>query len=337
MFSNLNLFRLNIRPFWSQRCHFESIASTIFALSTNIKNTGSAIAVIRVSGPQTLHVIDKVTNGRGHLYEKNPRKAILQKYYDPSTLEVIDNGILLWFPSPKSYTGDDMAELQVHGSMAVIARLLAVLGQFKGCRLAAKGEFTKRALTNGKLQLIQAEGIKDLVHAQTEAQRKRALSVMSGSLEAKFDSWRKQIVKLMAHLEAYIDFSEDELIDPNVVRNLNCDIAKLITEIDRYLKKSKKKSDLIKDGYRIAIVGEANVGKSSIINKLCEKDLSIVSPISGTTRDIVETWININGNSVCIADTAGIKNLSDESIDVIEREGIRKAIERQVSISSFQF
>lgn len=252
-----------------QQRYFESIASTIFALSTNIKSTGSAIGVIRVSGQNTLQVIDKITNGNSKVFVKNPRKAIVQRYYDPTTLEIVDYGLLLWFPKPKSYTGENMCELQVHGSHAVITKLLAILSRIDGCRPATKGEFTKRALSNGKLQLIQAEGIRDLVHAQTETQRRRALTVMSGSLDIKFTSWRRTIIQLIAHLEAYIDFSEDELISSEVIINLNRDILSLINEIDIYLKNSKQKSDLIKDGFRVAIIGEANVGKSSIINKLC--------------------------------------------------------------------
>lgn len=256
---NLNISKLN----------FESTASTIFALSTNIKNSGSPIAVIRVSGTETLNVIDLITNGKGHIYQDNPRKCFVHNYYDPKTNELIDKGMILWFPQPKSYTGEDVCEFHMHGSPAVISKMLSVLGELTGCRPAKPGEFTKRALLNGKVQMIEAEGINDLISAKTENQRRRALGGISGLLDSKFNEWRQTIIKLMAHIEAFIDFHEEELIDPNLIENIKKDIALIIEKINFHVKNTKFKSDLIKDGFYIAIIGQANVGKSSLINKLC--------------------------------------------------------------------
>nr|XP_046917246.1 tRNA modification GTPase MnmE-like [Dermatophagoides farinae] len=311
-----------------QKCSFESSASTIFALSTNIRNSGSAIAVIRVSGDETLNVIDSITNGKANHIRAKPRQACLNDYVDPNTNELIDKGMTLWFPRPKSYTGEDLCEFHIHGSMAVISKMLTVIGNIRGCRSAKEGEFTRRALMNGKLQLIQAEGIRDLINARTENQRRRALSGLSGMLHLKFNQWREQIIKLMAHMEAFIDFGEEEMIGDDVMKELNVNICNLKKEIDQHVANTKLKSDFIKDGLHVAIIGQANVGKSSLINKLTEKDVSIISPISGTTRDVVETWMDIDGNCVCIADTAGIKDADHSNVDPIERQGIQKAIQR---------
>lgn len=271
-----SIFTTLFKPFYLQSRFFESHSSTIYALSTNIKNSGSAIAIVRVAGSQTLNVIDRITNGRINLYQKKPRQAVLQNLYDFESGELIDKAIILWFPGPKSYTGDDMCEFHIHGSQAVISRLLNVLSKVKGCRPAQEGEFTKRALVNGKLQLIEAEGIRDLVTARTDSQRKRALSAVTGGLDDQFNRWRNIIIKQMAHLEAYIDFSEDELINEDVICELKNSLHHFQDTIETFVRQSKKKSDLIKDGIKIAIIGEANVGKSSLINNLCESATSVI-------------------------------------------------------------
>ncbi|KAI7697475.1 tRNA modification GTPase GTPBP3, partial [Sarcoptes scabiei] len=277
----------------------QSIASTIFALSTNIKSSGSAIAVIRVSGSETLNVIDLITNGNSSIHKRNPRKAFLHDYLDPKTNQLIDNGMILWFPKPKSYTGEDLAEFHVHGSHAVIRKMLSVLSEIRGLRPAVQGEFTKRALINGKLELVQAEGIRDLIDAQTDNQRRRALSGLY----------------------------DEELLDSDLENNIFEKIEIISGKICHYLHKTKLKSDLVKDGFQIAIIGSPNVGKSSLINRLGERNVSITSPISGTTRDIIEIWLDICGNKVCIADTAGIKEISSTD-DIIELQGIEKAIQK---------
>lgn len=241
--------------------------------------------------------------------------------------------MLLWFPAPNSYTGDDMAEFHLHGSPAVISKLLSELATFSGCRPATAGEFTKRALVNGKVDLLEAEGVRDLIGARTDAQRRRALSALSSAdsaLAEKFEAWRKAIIGAMAHLEAYIDFAEEELISEDVLAELKTTIAGLAGQIERHIARTRLRSELIRDGLRVAIIGEANVGKSSLINRLCDKELSITSPVSGTTRDVVECWIDFAGHAVCLADTAGIKDLggAEDVADSIEREGIKRAIER---------
>lgn len=312
------------------RRFYQSTTSTIYALSTNIKNSGSAIAVVRVSGPSSLSLVGELTKKDQDFFRRNERKALLQSLFDRQNSDLIDKAMVIYFAGPRSYTGEDMVEFHLHGSQAVITKLLTVLGQSGCCRSAKEGEFTKRALLNGKLGLIEAEGVRDLIEAKTETQRRRALSVVGDDrkLQTKLANWRTKLLTLLAHLEANIDFGEEELIDEEVMSKFKKDVTALANEIAKHVRHSKQKSDLIKDGFRVAIVGEANVGKSSLINRICEQEVSIISPISGTTRDVVQTWLDIGGYSVCIADTAGIKEPDVIGLDPIERQGILKAIER---------
>lgn len=242
--------------------------STIFALSTSIKDTGSALAVIRVSGICANLVIKNMVKAKPNRWFDKPRQAIVTQIINPKTNEFIDKGIVIWFPKPNSYTGEDLCELHVHGSMAVISAILKALGQVDKLRPAEPGEFTKRAFLNGKIDLIEAEGISDLISAKTESQRKRALNAIQGNISDIYDDWRQQMIRSIAHLEANIDFGEDELIDEQVIDNVKSNLTNLSNQIRNHLTNSAKKSHLIKEGIQICIIGEPNVGKSTFINLL---------------------------------------------------------------------
>ena len=289
---------------------------TIYALSTGPGIAG--IAVIRVSGKNTVDVIKKITGNKLPL----PRVATLTKFNKNGTKELIDEGVIIWFPAPNSYTGEDLAEFHVHGSRAVISALHKALSQIKNCRLAEPGEFTKRAFQNGKINLLKAESIADLVSSETEIQRKQALKIMSGKSSDKFNSWRGKLLKILSHIEAKIDFPDEDL--PN---NIIKEIRKISNDVMNEIRKTlndQKVGERIREGFKIAIVGPINVGKSSLLNYLSKKDVAIVSEIAGTTRDVIETHLNLDGYPVVLSDTAGIRNSKNE----IEKKGIKIALNR---------
>ncbi len=289
---------------------------TIYALSTGPGIAG--IAVIRVSGKNTVDVIKKITGNKLPL----PRVATLTKFNKNGTKELIDEGVIIWFPAPNSYTGEDLAEFHVHGSRAVISALHKALSQIKNCRLAEPGEFTKRAFQNGKINLLKAESIADLVSSETEIQRKQALKIMSGKSSDKFNSWREKLLKILSHIEAKIDFPDEDL--PN---NIIKEIRKISNDVMNEIRKTlndQKVGERIREGFKIAIVGPINVGKSSLLNYLSKKDVAIVSEIAGTTRDVIETHLNLDGYPVVLSDTAGIRNSKNE----IEKKGIKIALNR---------
>ena len=289
---------------------------TIYALSTGPGIAG--IAVIRVSGKNTVDVIKKITGNKLPL----PRVATLTKFNKNGTKELIDEGVIIWFPAPNSYTGEDLAEFHVHGSRAVISALHKALSQIKNCRLAEPGEFTKRAFQNGKINLLKAESIADLVSSETEIQRKQALKIMSGKSSDKFNTWREKLLKILSHIEAKIDFPDEDL--PN---NIIKEIRKISNDVMNEIRKTlndQKVGERIREGFKIAIVGPINVGKSSLLNYLSKKDVAIVSEIAGTTRDVIETHLNLDGYPVVLSDTAGIRNSKNE----IEKKGIKIALNR---------
>ncbi|ESP05670.1 hypothetical protein LOTGIDRAFT_103257 [Lottia gigantea] len=292
---------------------------TIYSLSSGHGKCG--VAVIRVSGPQASDAVKKVIN-RDSL--PAPRKSHLMKFYHPVSFEAIDKGLLLWFPCPKSFTGEDCAEFQVHGGSAVTTAMYDALGSIPGLRTAEAGEFTKRAFMNNKLDLTEVEGLADLIHAETEIQRKQALRQMDGDLSQLYMSWRQILVKCAANIEAYIDFGEDENIEDDVIQTVNEEIKKLYVKIENHLKDNRK-GERLRSGVHVVIIGQPNVGKSSLLNLLCRRPAAIVSPIAGTTRDIIESAVNIGGYPVLLSDTAGLHQADD---DIIEVEGIRRAIKR---------
>ena len=289
---------------------------TIYALSTGPGISG--IAVIRVSGKKTEDVIKKITSDK----LPNPREATKRKFKYIGTNELIDEGILLWFPGPNSYTGEDLAEFHVHGSRAVINALHNTIGHIKNCRIAEPGEFTKRAFQNGKINLLKAESISDLISSETEIQRKQALKIMSGKSSDKFNSWRKNLLKILSHIEAKIDFPDEDL-PKHIVSSIQKISNNVLSEIQKTLK-DQRVGERIREGFKIAIVGPTNAGKSSLLNYLSKRDVAIVSEIAGTTRDVIETHLNLDGYPVIVSDTAGIRDSKNE----IEKKGIKIALNR---------
>jgi len=289
---------------------------TICALSSGPGTSG--IAVIRVSGPETKNVIKKLVKGKF----PNPREATLKKINKINTNELIDEGVLLWFPGPKSYTGEDMAEFHVHGSKAVIETLISSISKVENCRLAEPGEFTKIAFQNGKINLLKAESISDLISAETEMQRHQAIKIMSGKSSEKFNELRDRLVKILSNVEAKIDFPEEDLPE-DIIKNIKIESSEIKEEIQKILN-DQKVGELIREGFKIAIVGPSNAGKSSLLNFLSNRDVAIVSEIAGTTRDVIEVHLNLDGYPVTISDTAGIRDSKDE----IEKKGIKLALKK---------
>lgn len=289
---------------------------TIYALSSGPGLSG--VAVIRVSGLSTRKVIKSLTKGKF----PDSRSASLKKIFKHNSDEIIDEGVILWFPGPNSYTGEDLAEFHVHGSKAVIEAIHASISKIDNCRLAEPGEFTKIAFQNGKINLLKAESISDLISSETEIQRQQAIKIMSGKSSEKFNFLREKLLKILSNVEAKIDFPEDDLPE-DVIENIKNDSKKIREEIQKILN-DQKVGERIREGFKIAIVGPANVGKSSLLNYLSKRDVAIVSEIAGTTRDVIEAHLNLDGYPVVISDTAGIR----ESKDEIEEKGIKLALKR---------
>ena len=289
---------------------------TIYALSSGAGLSG--VAVIRISGSETENVILTLTKK----VLPTPRVATLRKIFSCKSNDLIDEGIIIWFPGPNSYTGEDMAEFHVHGSKSVIQVILDNLSKIENCRLAEAGEFTKIAFFNEKINLLKAEGIGDLIASETEIQRKQALKIISGKNSYKFNSWREILLKNLANFEAKIDFPDEDLpID--ILKNTKKDIDVVRSEIKKTLNDSKV-GERIREGFKIAILGPTNVGKSSLLNYFSNREVAIVSEIAGTTRDVIEVHLNIDGFPVVMSDTAGIRRSEDE----IEKKGIKLALKR---------
>ena len=289
---------------------------TIYALSTGPGVSG--IAVVRVSGPQTSLVIETLT---GKVLPK-ARLATLRKINKINTSELIDEGLILWFPGPESYTGEDMAEFHIHGSKAVIDALHHSISKIENCRLAEAGEFTKLAFQNGKINLLKAESIADLISAETEIQRQQAIKIMNGKSADKFNSLREKLLKILSHVEAKIDFP-DEVLPEDILKNIKKISNEVILNIKKILD-DQKVGERIREGFKIAIIGPTNAGKSSLLNHLSNRDVAIVSEIAGTTRDVIETHLNIDGYPVVVCDTAGIRDSKNE----IEKKGIKLALDK---------
>ena len=289
---------------------------TIYALSSGPGISG--IAVIRVSGKNTAKVIKKLAGSK----LPRPRMATLKKFNKNGGKDLIDEGVIIWFPAPNSYTGEDLAEFHVHGSRAVINAMHLAISKVKNCRLAEPGEFTKRAFQNGRINLLKAESISDLISAETEIQRKQALKVMSGKSSDKFNSWREKLLKILSHVEAKIDFPDEDL-PKNIIKGIQKISNGVLHEIKKTLN-DQKVGERIREGFKIAIIGPPNSGKSSLLNYLSKRDAAIVSEIAGTTRDVIETHLNLDGYPVIVSDTAGIRSSKNE----IEKKGIKIALKR---------
>jgi len=293
-----------------------SVCMTIYALSTGPGISG--VAIIRVSGEDTRKVIQLLTNKD----LPSQRVATLRKINKINTSELIDEGIILWFPGPQSYTGEDMAEFHIHGSKAVIEAIHSSISKIKNCRLAEPGEFTKLAFQNGKINLLKAESIADLISAETEIQRQQATKIMNGKSADKFNELREKLLKILSHIEAKIDFPDEDLPE-NILNN----IKKTSSEVSKDIKKilnDQKVGERIREGFKIVILGPTNAGKSSLLNYLSNRDVAIVSKIAGTTRDVIETHLNIDGFPVIVSDTAGIRDSKNE----IEKKGIKLALNK---------
>jgi tRNA modification GTPase len=289
---------------------------TIYALSTGPGVSG--VAIVRISGPEASNVIKLLTKSKIPV----PRMATLRKIKNINTSELIDEGIIIWFPGPESYTGEDMAEIHIHGGKAVILALQNEISKIKDCRLAEPGEFTKIAFQNGKINLLKAESIADLISAETEIQRLQAIKIMRGKSSAKFNELREKLLKLLSFVEAKIDFPEEDLPEENL-KQIKKDSSDVLNEIDKILN-DQKVGEIIREGFKIAIVGPTNAGKSSLLNNLSNREVAIVSEVAGTTRDVIETHLSIDGYPVIISDTAGIRDSQDE----IEKKGIKLSLEK---------
>jgi tRNA modification GTPase len=290
---------------------------TIFALSTAPGRAG--IAVLRLSGPAAGAALEALAGAA----LPPPRAARLARLEDPETGAAIDRGLVLWFPGPASFTGEDMAELHLHGGRAVTAAALDALARRPGLRPAEPGEFTRRAFDHGKLDLAEVEGLADLIDAETEAQRRQALRQMSGHLSGLVQGWRTRLLPLLAHLEAAIDFP-DEGLPQSLVREAVAETGALVGEIATQLA-DQGRGERLREGLQVAIIGPPNSGKSSLLNALARRDVAIVSATAGTTRDVIEVHLDLAGYPVTLADTAGLRDLTAEGGDDIEREGLRRA------------
>ena len=286
---------------------------TIFALSSG--RPPAAIAVVRVCGPQARLALEKLI-GR----VPKPRQAAFARVRDPDNGEVIDEALALWFPGPHSETGEDMAELQVHGGPAVIATVFAALGAIPGFRPAEAGEFTRRAFDNGKLDLTEAEGLADLIAAETPAQRRAAFRQLKGQIGDRAEAWRSRIIEALALVEARIDFSDEADVPENLVAPALLTVQHLRAEIAAVLADSGH-AERLRDGLVVAIAGPPNAGKSTLLNRLAKREAAIVSPFPGTTRDVIEVHFNLGDYPVTLLDTAGMH----EGSGPVEQEGIRRA------------
>ncbi len=291
------------------------MTDTIFALSSGRGTAG--VAVVRLSGPQAGAALALLT-GRPC---PAPRRAALRTLRDPADNSLLDEALVLWFPKPASFTGEDVVELHVHGGTAVVAGVLDALAALPGCRPAEPGAFTRRAFEAGRLDLTQVEGLADLIDAETQAQRSQALRQMQGALSARVEGWRSRLVRLLAYVEADIDFAEDEADVPEgLSQTVRGDIAALRDEIGAALADGHR-GERLREGLSVAIVGPPNAGKSSLLNALARRDVAIVSAIPGTTRDLIEVHLNLGGYPVTLIDTAGLRETSDP----VEAEGVARA------------
>ena len=288
----------------------------IYALSSGKGPSG--IAIIRLSGKGTFKISKLIIKNK----ELNFSKINFCKFYNPKDSTLIDEGILLGFPGPNSFTGEDLVEFHVHGSNAVIVHFLKILSEQEDCRLAEPGEFTKIAFRNNKIDLVEAESISDLIHSETELQRQQAVKLVQGNASNYYNNLREKLIKSLAYIEAKIDFAEDDLPE-KVLQEVQKTIKSIHQDIKKILKDNKI-GEKIRDGFRVSIIGEVNAGKSSLLNLLSKREVAIVSEEKGTTRDIIETYLNIEGYPVILADTAGIREAKNE----VEKKGVTLALKK---------
>ncbi|XP_040276297.1 tRNA modification GTPase GTPBP3, mitochondrial [Bufo bufo] len=307
----LNTFSQESLKRWMHHC----VRDTIFALSSGHGKCG--VAVIRTSGPASQKALHLLTKWQSL---PRPRQVKLASILCPISGELLDRGLVVWFAGPHSFTGEDCCEYHVHGGPAVVSGVLQALGSLQMLRPAEPGEFTKRAFQNGKLELTEVEGLGDLIHAETEVQRRQALRQMSGELGQLYQRWSQQLIRALAHIEAFIDFSEDDNVEEGVLVAVDEVVEKLRKELEEHLEDNRR-GERLRDGVQVVLTGATNAGKSSLLNVISQKPTAIVSSIPGTTRDVVEATLNIGGYPIILSDTAGLR----DSEDPIEREGVRRA------------
>ncbi|MBO6281592.1 MAG: tRNA uridine-5-carboxymethylaminomethyl(34) synthesis GTPase MnmE [Alphaproteobacteria bacterium] len=291
---------------------------TIYALSTVFGKSG--VAVIRISGKDAFSVIKKMTNLDMSAFKY--RRMYFTPIFHPVSRETLDNCLVVGFKAPNSFTGEDTVELNCHGSKAVIRAVTDALSKLPEFRMAEPGEYSRRAFYNGKMDLTEADGLADLIEAETALQRKVALQQMGGTLLNLYDSWRNKLVDILSYIEAFIDFP-DENIPQNAVFKIEKEVSDLVSEIEKHLSDNKIEERL-RDGFRVVIAGPTNAGKSSLINAIVKRNVAIVSDIAGTTRDVIEAYVDLDGYPVIFSDTAGLR----ESDDKIEKIGIELAKEK---------
>ncbi|MBS0253183.1 MAG: tRNA uridine-5-carboxymethylaminomethyl(34) synthesis GTPase MnmE [Proteobacteria bacterium] len=289
-------------------------ATTIFALSSAPGRAG--VAVIRISGSDALGVLEKMVAPK-----PKPRVAAFRTVRHPKTGEALDRAVVIWFAAPLSETGEDVVEFQAHGSRAVVAALLSALAAVPGCRLAEPGEFARRAFENGKLDLAEVEGLADLIDAETDAQRRQALAQAGGALSKLYDGWRDRLIEIAALTEAAIDFSDEGDVSASSFAEARKRAETLAKEIAAHLDDGHR-GEILRDGFRVALLGAPNAGKSSLLNALARRDAAIVSSEAGTTRDVIEVRLDLGGLPVIVSDTAGIREAASE----VEQEGIRRSL-----------
>lgn len=303
----------NVPPLASEKADGAMNRDTIYARASGQGSAG--VAIIRISGPDA----DAALAALSHTKLPSPRQAVIRTLYGKENKEILDTALVVRFPAPRSYTGEDIVEIQGHGGAAVVAALLTQLSNLPGLRLAEPGEFTRRAVEAGRLDLIQAEALADLVAAETEAQRRQALRQFGGGPSVIFEEWRMRLIRAGAWLEAVIDFPDEE-IPTAAIPDSRRALAELVAEMGKYLDDGRR-GEIVRDGFRVAIIGPPNAGKSSLLNALARGDVAIVSAMPGTTRDVIEVHLDLLGMPVIVADTAGLRISSDE----VEQEGVRRA------------
>ncbi len=285
---------------------------TIFAIASG--HGRAAVCLIRISGRGSRGILEAMA---GRVPE--PRRAVVRTLRDPATAEPLDQALVLWMPGPQSFTGEDQAELHIHGGLATRAAVLRVLGSLDNCRPAEAGEFTRRAFLNGRMDLSQVEGLADIIDAETEAQRRQAVLQLGGRLGNASERWRERILQVLALLEASLDFSDEGDVPEDLEADILREIGSLRGEIRRAL--ANRSGERLREGLTVVLAGPPNAGKSTLLNALAQRDVAIVSPIAGTTRDVIEVHCDLGGLPVIIVDTAGLR----ESGDLIEQEGVSRA------------
>ena len=285
---------------------------TIFAMASG--HGRAAVCLIRISGGESRFILERMAGS-----VPDPRRAVVRTLTDPASGEPLDQALVLWMPGPRSFTGEDQAELHIHGGLATRAAVLRVLGSVENCRPAEAGEFTRRAFLSGRMDLSQVEGLADIIDAETEAQRRQAMRQLGGKLGHAAEGWREAVLQVLALLEASLDFSDEGDVPEDLEAEILATIDRVVGEIGRAA--ADRSGERLREGLTVVLAGPPNAGKSTLLNALARRDVAIVSPIAGTTRDVIEVHCDLGGLPVVVVDTAGLR----DSGDLIEQEGVSRA------------